>query len=272
MGMFSLNRRRLILATITLFFFVLIVIIGMSLDSALIDSTFFSGWILIALMFGLVIFSVRKKISVLPLGSAYSWAQFHYYAGILFLLVFILHTSYSLPSGYFSSIFYLLVVLEIGSGFFGLFITRFLPRKMHTQSESVIFERIPGLRFQLQQEIQELAMQSVDQGGTAIRDFYLDKLITFMNRPRNRLYHLVGSRRIYVNWAKEFDALQRYVDQSNQDTLNDMRALVFQKIGLDNQYSNRLLLRAWLFFHIPVGVSLVVFVLTHTFIVYSFSG
>ena len=52
------------------------------------DGDYLSGWLLLGVIVFLVLLNLRKKIPVLPLGSAAAWLQFHIYAGWLAIALF----------------------------------------------------------------------------------------------------------------------------------------------------------------------------------------
>ena len=66
-------------------------------DTALRDPRFFDGWILFAGMVVQVLFNVRKKLPMLPLGRASLWMQVHIYTGYVMVALFLLHTDMTLP-------------------------------------------------------------------------------------------------------------------------------------------------------------------------------
>ena len=69
-------------------------------------SAFTTGYLLLAAVFFLALYNVRKKLPFLPLGSSTAWLQWHLYVGIGTLGVFALHAGLTLPNG----------VLEYGAG------------------------------------------------------------------------------------------------------------------------------------------------------------
>ena len=58
-----------------------------------------TGWSLAAVIFFLLIFSVRKKLSAFNLGSARIWFAFHVAVGFLAIGFFIVHTGSFWPKG-----------------------------------------------------------------------------------------------------------------------------------------------------------------------------
>jgi hypothetical protein len=70
----------------------------------------------------------------------------------------------------------------------------------------------------------------------------------------------------------EFDEVQRYVKKGEREMLDKLRELVARKHLLDYQYSLQSALRLWLFAHIPLSYSLLIFSVLHIILVYAFSG
>jgi hypothetical protein len=66
--------------------------------------------------------------------------------------------------------------------------------------------------------------------------------------------------------------LQRYLDERERATMGRIADLVRQKDGLDYHHALQLLLKLWLFIHIPLTYSLLLFTLAHIVLVFAFSG
>ena len=58
-----------------------------------------TGWILFSVMVFLAAFNTRKKLAMLPLGSARVWLHAHMAGGLLALALFWLHTGSVWPHG-----------------------------------------------------------------------------------------------------------------------------------------------------------------------------
>ena len=54
--------------------------------------------------------------------------------------------------------------------------------------------------------------------------------------------------------------------------MNEIATLVRQKDGLDYHYSLQLILKLWLFVHIPLTYSLLLWTLAHIVLVFAYSG
>jgi hypothetical protein len=235
--------------------------------------SYFSGAALFAVMVILTLYNARKKLPFLPLGTSESWLQFHIYAGFFTVVLFLIHIRFRLPSGWFESILFWLYVLVTGSGIAGLFVTRSIPRRLTTRGGEVLFERIPAIRRGLQEKAELLALKSMpDSHSTTIADFYARHLRDFFEGPRNLSLHMFEVRRPLNLLQNKISDLHRYLNTQERETLDKIALLVRQKDGLDYHQSLQLMLRGWLFIHIPLTYSLMLFSLVHIVLVYAFSG
>jgi hypothetical protein len=234
---------------------------------------YLSGWALFAVMLALTFYNARKKISFLPLLSSETWLQFHIYAGLLTAVLFLVHISYKMPTGWFQGALAWLYVLVMLSGFFGLFASRAIPKRLTTRGGEVLFERIPGIRRQLQERAESLALKSVAEvKSSTIADFYARELKGFFDGARNFVPHLFEIRTPLNLVLNKISDLNRYLNESERATMDEISTLVRQKDGLDYHYSLQLVLKLWLFVHIPLTYSLLLWTLAHIVLVFAFSG
>ncbi len=234
---------------------------------------FLSGWALFIVMLALTFYNARKKISFLPLLSSEAWLQFHIYTGLLTGVLFLVHISYRMPRGWFDATLACLYVLVMLSGFFGLFASRAIPKRLTTRGGEVLFERIPGIRRQLQERAETLALQSVEQvKSSTIADFYVRELKYFFESKRNLLAHVFEVRAPLNLLLNKITDLNRYLNDSERETMDEIAALVREKDGLDYHYSLQLVLKAWLFVHIPLTYSLLLWTFAHIVLVFAYSG
>ena len=152
--------------------------------SAMANYAFFTGWALLAGMFVLTIYNVRKKLPFLPLGNSETWLQIHIYLGFFTTLLFLIHLRFQLPHGGFEITLAWLFILVSGSGMVGLFFSRALPRRLATRGGEVIFEKIPGLRHSLRAQAEALAL-GPEAKSTVIGEFYVKHLADFFAGPRH---------------------------------------------------------------------------------------
>jgi hypothetical protein len=234
---------------------------------------YLSGWALFVVMLALTFYNARKKISFLPLLSSEAWLQFHIYAGLLTAVLFLVHISYKIPGGWFDATLACLYVLVMLSGFFGLFASRAIPKRLTARGGEVLFERIPGIRRQLQDRAEALALQSVEQvKSSTIADFYVRELKYFFEGRRNIAAHLFEVRTPLNLLLTKIADINRYLNESERATMDEITTLVREKDGLDYHYSLQLVLKLWLFVHIPLTYSLLLWTLAHIVLIFAFSG
>ena len=234
---------------------------------------YLSGWVLFAVILALTFYNARKKISFLPLLSSETWLQFHIYAALLTGVLFCVHINYKIPTGWFEGTLAWLYLLVMLSGFFGLFASRGIPKRLTTRGGEVLFERIPGIRRQLQERAEALALKSVEEvKSSTIADFYVRELKPFLDGPRNLVPHWFEVRAPLNLILNKITDLNRYLNEAERATMDEIAALVRQKDGLDYHYSLQLVLKLWLFVHIPLTYSLLLWTLAHIVLVFAYSG
>lgn len=232
-----------------------------------------TGWVLFVVMVLLTLYNARKKLPFLPLGSSESWLQIHIYGGFFTVILFLIHLNFRLPTGWFEGILAWLYLLVTGSGVVGLFLTRVLPRRLATRGGEVIYEKIPTLRHALRTEAESLAFgEKSETKSPAIAEFYARTLADFFGGPRHFWSHLADSRRPLNALVSELDDLRRYLNETERGTLEQLTQLVRQKDALDYHHSLQTALKLWLFVHLPLTYSLMIFTLLHIVVVFAFAG
>lgn len=242
-------------------------------DISLRDPSFLTGWYLAGGVAFLAIYNARKKLPFLPLGRSAIWLQAHVYVGLLTVLVFLLHTSFALPNGLIEILLWLLFVAVAGSGVIGIALSRALARLLHQRGKRIIFESIPVFRARLADEVRDLAQQSVsDLASSTIAQYYATRLHGYFRRPRHLFAHLRRSREPLLHMQREIKSLERYLDQKGKDILAQIESRVIAKSNLDFQYALQLVLKLWLFVHIPLTYGLVLVAAVHIVLAYGFAA
>jgi hypothetical protein len=262
-------------AGLTLFFLssVLVVSLYAEYADAMPRIAYLSGWLLFVVILILTFYNARKKLSFLPFLTSEGWLQFHIYAALFTVVLFCVHVSYKIPTGWFQCTLAGLYALVMLSGFFGLFVSRGIPKRLTTRGGEVLFERIPGIRRQLQERAETLALKSVEEVKSAtIADFYVRELKVFFDGTCNLVPHWFEMRTPLNLILNKIADLSRYLNESERATMNEIATLVRQKDGLDYHYSLQLVLKLWLFVHIPLTYSLVLWTLAHIVLVFAYSG
>ncbi len=234
---------------------------------------YLSGWVLFAVMLFLTFFNLRKRIPFLRVGSTSFWMQLHLYVGTFSGALFLVHIGWSWPAGLFHQLLAWCYVIVFVTGLLGLWISRAFPRMLTVAGYETPFERIPYVRSNLRQEAEALMLAGVDdQTSPVIAEFYSDKLGMFFTRPCNRWAHLRQSRAPQAAHVSQFDEVQRYAKRGEREMLAKLRDLVARKHMLDYQHALQSALRLWLFAHIPLSYSLLIFSVLHIILVHAFSG
>jgi hypothetical protein len=234
---------------------------------------FASGWLLLGLIGLLAAYNGRKKIPFLPLARSEGWLQVHIYGGLLAALVFGMHLRFHFPTGIFESLLALLFVLVTLSGFVGLELTRMIPKRLTALGGEVIFERIPFERRALREKARALALGSVGKArSTTMAVYYADELDAYFARPRFITEHLLDLK-IQVNrLLRRSTELNRFLSGEERADMEEIIKLIQAKYILDHHYSLQLVLKLWLFIHIPLTYGLLVFSALHVALVYAFSS
>lgn len=242
-------------------------------------SSFFmvSGWVLFGLLIVLALYTVRKKLPFLPLFSSSQWLQFHVYAGLLSVVLFCLHIDFRVPSGGLEIALTILYLIVVGSGLVGLALSRTIPGRLTTHGEQVLFERIPTLRRQLRDAVEEVLRRAMTEANSVIiAEFYARQLVVFFSGPRHFWRHLVESNRPRYRLLNELVVLDRYVNTEERKLMEEIAGLIRAKDDLDYQYAHQAVLKYWLFVHIPVTSSLMLVGFVHGLVMmiyyYAFRG
>jgi len=240
---------------------------------ALRDTSFLTGWLLVAAFVTLAAYNARKKLPFIPLARSASWLQLHAWLGLVTVAVFLMHAGLTWPTGVLDTLLWLLFVGLLASGIFGLLISRLAPRALTGHGERILFERIPGFRAELAREVEELATASVRElGSGTIASYYSRRLRPFFARPRHLLRHLAGSAAPVRRLQRELRALHRYLSDDGRATVDEIEDRVVAKDNLDFQYAWQGLLKGWLFTHIPLTYAAGIVTVVHIVFVYAFAS
>ncbi|MDB6115333.1 MAG: hypothetical protein JWQ83_842 [Lacunisphaera sp.] len=264
--------RRWLLSLITL-----VLVAGLALawqigSVALRPMGMYSGWLLLILLLGLAFFNARKKLPFLPLLSASAWLQLHIYAGWLACFVFVLHAGGRMSAGRLEILLSLGFAFVAGSGVFGLWLSRWLPPRLARSGESLVYERIPGLRHRLVTEAKALVRQAeTETKSTTLADFYLRVLGSYFARTPALLAPLAGDDAAHHHAKLELAGLRRFLNERETAFADQLGELLEAKRNLDQQLAGQRLLKLWLFVHIPLTYGLFVLVGAHVWLVLHYS-
>jgi thiosulfate reductase cytochrome b subunit len=237
------------------------------------DTSYVTGWVLVATLLFLALYNLRKKLTYPPLGSSSTWLQLHLYVGLLSIVVFAIHIGFTTPGGPLEIGLATLYIWVAASGLIGLFFSRFIPARLSVRGQEVLFERIPMFRRQLRDRSEELVLEAAKVSNSlTLSDFYRHRLAGFFDRPAHFWHHLVQSSRPLHRLMDEFNALDRYLDEQERQIAGQLAELIKSKDTLDYHRAMQGVLKGWLFVHLPLTYALFMFIAVHAVLVHAFSG
>jgi hypothetical protein len=245
------------------------------------DPRYLDGWILASGMSLQVYFHIALKTGSMSPKSAMRWRKIHIFLGYLLVAAFISHSDFALPDTGLEWVLWTGFVLVTLSGIFGTYLAWSVKTKGRID-ERLSYDRIPVRCGELAREV-HAAVARTDSAADAlalpaaphdawIKDLYTNQLRDYFQGPRNYRAHLMGSQRPLKRLTDEIDSLSAYVDQQNQAKLAIIRDLVVEKDRLDFAHVYLGLTKSWLLVHVPVTYSLIVLIVLHVLVVYSFSS
>jgi hypothetical protein len=273
----SQTRQGLLIAAISGCLFWLVWIYGNGLR----DPSYFSGWMMAGGMSLQLYFHIAIKRGSLSPKAATRWRRIHIFLGYLLVAAFLSHSDFSLPDSGFEWALWSGFMLVTLSGILGTYLAWALKAK-GWKEELVAYDRIPARCGELARDLQAVVAKT-DPAAAAlalpvapydawIMDLYTNHLRDFFQGPRNSTAHFIGSRRPLKRLTSEIDNLSSYVDQQGQEKLAIIRSLVLEKDRLDFARVYLGLTKGWLFVHVPVTYALIVLLLFHVLVAYSFSS
>jgi hypothetical protein len=260
----SFRHRRWLASTFTLLLFAFFVFWVWIEESRLDDAAFLTGCTVLAGIILLILLGLRRRLPVLPLGSVSVWTQVHLYLGFFTAGVYLIHVPVVLGSGWLEGGLSLAFIAVTLSGFYGLYASRQLPKRLTAVEGQHRLDRVGWHRGQIAEtarclldELQEPSAHSV------LGRFYQDFLNPFFGSSPSLAYVLVPSgvrRRRLLNGLRELD---RYLEREGRDTAGRFAALVRRRDDLDYQYALQLRLRLWLVLHSTLSIALLVGGIVH---------
>jgi hypothetical protein len=244
-----------------------------ALERGLGSSAFSTGYLMLAAVLFLALYNVRKKLPFLPLGSSATWLQWHLYVGIGSMALFALHAGIRWPTGVLNSALAFDYLATAGSGLFGLYLTRTIPRQLARVGEEVIYERIPVLQMHVRTQAGNAVLESVTaSGATTLADFYVARLFDFFHRSRGTGYFIRPTTARRRSLMHELTSVRRYLSDHEQTACERLFALLRRKDDLDFHEARQRLLKTWLFLHIGLTYGLVALAMLHGLLALAFRG
>lgn len=233
----------------------------------------FTGVTALIGLFALLLLGVRRRIPILPLGSASVWTQIHIYVGFFTTAVYFIHVPRVVGDGFFECFLSLCFLSVSASGFYGLYISRTLPKKLATFETQLRFDRVQWHRSEIASSANGIVNELVDSATSRVLGTFYGKVLEpfFSSRP-SLAYVLAPNgnrRRQLLGDLKELD---RYLESDGHKAAGRFAALVRRRDDLDYQFALQLRLRTWLVVHGLLSVGLIFAAVIHAVLAFRFTS
>jgi len=224
------------------------------IDRALGIPAFASGCVLFGILVFIALFSMRKRLSFLPLAPASRWFLLHSVGGFLVLFLFWLHTDGVGPKGFYGQLLTVLFYITSLSGMAGLVMEKFYPRQLTCSGAEVIYERIPGELAEIREQVESQVLNCTEEtGSSTLAEHYLETLKWYFQKPRFFMSNIFGSH-LSQHWVRQqCMILERFLDEKERAYLDRVYILAEKKRKIDFHYALQTLLKTWLLVHIPLA-------------------
>jgi hypothetical protein len=268
----SFSARRVRNVCFTVLSIAILAVIVYAQNQSLMRSSFTTGYLLIGSIVFLASFNLRKKLTFLPaIGSAAFWMQIHIYVGLATFAVFGFHIAWHVPNGWFESFLAVLYLAVAGSGVYGLYATRVLPKRLTAIPDEVVYERIPWLRNQIAIQAKSIVLAACESSDVLAK-FYANRLSSYFERPRSLAYLVHPSGRVRRQLVAEIEELDRFLADDQRQVSRGLSSLVKRKDDLDYHHALQGRLKVWLFVHIGLTYSLLAVSFLHMILAHAFHG
>ena len=228
-----------------------------------------SGWCLFLLMLTLASFNVRKRLSMLPLGSANTWLLLHAVGGLLAMALFWLHTQVLWPQGFYERALALSFYIVSVNGIIGYILQRIYPPRLTQTGLEIIYERIPLELAQIRESAEHVILDCTKETGSeTLAQHYLQTLDWFFRRPRFFTSHALGGQK-GNHWIRNQCAtVRRYLNQAESGYLEKIASLAEIKNKMDYHFAAQSVMKGWLLIHVSLAVMVITLMVWHLIVVH----
>ncbi|PNY34786.1 hypothetical protein [Rhodopirellula sp. MGV] len=268
----SIRRRRLIAISVVMVAIALMYQWVRFERDSLGKPAFVSGFATLAGIGLLVLLGVRRRIPFWKLGRVSTWTQVHVYTGVFTTAVFVMHVPTLVGGGMFECFLSIIFLMVSASGFYGLYVSRTLPKRLTAVGSEHRFDRVTWTRRELA-KLAESTFQQIHEPSAkkVLEAFYHRHLVPFFGERPSLAYVLIPSGNRRRRLLGDLGNLHRYLEQDGRSVAGKFAALVRQRDDLDYQFALQLRLRVWIVFHAMLSSVLLVAALLHLAIVLHFA-
>jgi len=260
--------------TITVLFILILILYFYLVYQRLENVTRQTGWLLLGLIVVTMLLPLMRKFPAYRIAKMRVWSQCHIYLSVIILLMFAIHSHGFQTFGYLESIILYCYIIIALSGFIGLFVYRWFPKRLTRHGgDDILYEKIPIERQRVRETAEQLILQvSKENQERVLADFYMQYLNNFFLKPHNIWRHILGISHQCRDLILLLKGLRRYLSRSEQKQVSELMRLIRQKDRLDYHYALQSVLKFWLLIHIPFAYSFLLFVILHIIVANAFMG
>ena len=231
-----------------------------------------TGWALAGLFLFLGLFNARKKLAMIPLGSAHFWLRLHVTGGMTALLLFWLHTHSLWPAGFYeqclAGLFYALTL----SGIAGYILQRIYPTRLTMSGVEMIYERIPAEIARLRAQAEDIIVKCTQESSSQVlAKHYFETLEWFFRRPRFFISHAAGIPKA-EHWVRhQHHIVTRYLSDRDKDYFRQLEELARYKNKVDLHFALQSIMKGWLLIHIPLTFMALILSFWHVVLVHIYA-
>ncbi len=216
-----------------------------------------------AIIFFLLWFGVRKRQYQSSAIDLKSWLSAHVYLGMLLIIIVTLHTGFELGWNI-HSLAYVLMLVVIFSGFYGVYAYLRFPRMMTEKMGEDTLESLFLKIADLDQEARKIALQLPDEINRAVLN------ASQQTRIGGGFFQQLGGRQKNCPTASALLTIQNIGATLKDEHAKTNRELYFQMLSkqtLVNRAREDVMFRArlavWLYFHVPLSIALLAALIAH---------
>ena len=232
----------------------------------------------------------RKRMLLLRIGALTWWMRGHLWIGALSVPVVLFHGAFQF-GGTLTTVLMVLLITAVASGVLGAALQHFMPTLMtgslddettYEQIDRAYRElrveayarvaarcgRIAGAEQERDEAVALLGKAPAEKradppptGLDVLQDVYRRQVMPFLRRPRLRGSPL--SRVMRATFL--FDTIRVELDPALHETLDDLAGICEEARQKARQAQLHRWLHAWLLFHVPVSIALLVLIPVHAF-------
>tara|TARA_B100000929_G_scaffold115039_1_gene91270 strand:- start:406 stop:1248 length:843 start_codon:yes stop_codon:yes gene_type:complete len=225
------------------------------------------GCISATLVIWLSWFGIRKRQYALGTTKLKVWLSAHIYFGLALVVIATLHSGFQIGWNI-HSVAYVLMLLTVISGIFGVYIYARYPKLMTKNRAGLSMEEMMGQISELDQQLLEEGQRLPEEINTALlkaaRETYIGGNILEKISPKRIVCPTTEARNLMET---------KFADMTLHDQgISKIIALLAKKTKLLRRARRdvqiKVILRIWLFFHIPLAVGLLGALFSHVLAVF----